>query len=409
MSILCNIHELYTICNYSFILNKSFDSFIPFRGVMTIICGDCLDVMKNMGDNSISCIVTDPPYGLSFMGKEWDHQVPGIEYWQECLRIVKPGGYLLAMGGTRTYHRLTCAIEDAGWEIRDCLMWIYGSGFPKSHNHFGIEGYGTALKPAHEPIIMAMKLCEGTFKQNAEKWGQAGINIDGCRIEGNWDRCSTTRDDIRSGNFIKDSPQKIECDPQSCHPKGRWPANVLFDEEAAALLDEQSGVSRTSSGMKKPNHPTLEIYGKYNPQPNLISGYSDFGGASRFFYCAKASSGERNEGLEGLPQINKPLMGEFKDNPGRDTPKSSPTPRQNHHPTVKPLKLMEYLIRLVMPPKEGILLDPFAGSGTTILAAKNLGFAGIGIEKSEEYCEIARARIDNMDKIKENTQLEFEY
>lgn len=147
-----------------------------------IIHGDCLEEMKKMGDNSISCIVTDPPYGLGFMGKKWDARVPQDEIWKEALRITKPGGHILAFGGSRTYHRLTCAIEDAGWEIRDCIMWIYGSGFPKSHNHFGIEGYGTTLKPAHEPIIMGMKLCDGTFKENAEKWGQAGININDCRI-----------------------------------------------------------------------------------------------------------------------------------------------------------------------------------------------------------------------------------
>lgn len=147
-----------------------------------IILGDCLEVVKTFPDNHFSAVVTDPPYGLNFMDKKWDHGIPGTEIWAECLRVCKPGGFLLAFGGTRTYHSLTCAIEDAGWEIRDCLMWIYGSGFPKSHNHFGIEGYGTCLKPAYEPIIMAMKPCDGTFKQNAEKWGQAGININACRI-----------------------------------------------------------------------------------------------------------------------------------------------------------------------------------------------------------------------------------
>ena len=149
---------------------------------MNVIHGDCLEEMRKMESNSISAIVTDPPYGLHFMGKEWDADLPDHDIWKEALRIAKPGSFLLSFGGTRTYHRLTCAIEDAGWEIRDCLMWLYGNGFPKSHNHFGVEGYGTALKPAYEPIIMAMKKCDGTFKQNAEKWGQSGINIDGCRI-----------------------------------------------------------------------------------------------------------------------------------------------------------------------------------------------------------------------------------
>ena len=304
-----------------------------------IVQGDCLEVMKSYPDNHFSCVVTDPPYGISFMGKGWDYCVPGVEYWKECLRVVKPGGYILAMGGTRTVHRLTCAIEDSGFQIRDCLMWIYGSGFPKSHNHFGLEGYGTAIKPAYEPIIMAMKPCDGTFKQNIQKWGQAGINIDECRIEGKWERSTTHRDDIRGGSFIKDSYKTIACAPQKSNEKGRWPANVLFDEEAATILDEQSGIGKSGSSVS-----------------GTVSS-----GASRFFYCAKAGASERGD--------------------------------SNNHPTVKPLKLMEYLIKLVMPPKDGILLDPFSGSGTTILAAKRMGHRAVGLEKSLEYCEIAKSRV----------------
>lgn len=330
-----------------------------------IIQGDCLEVMRSMDDNSISAVVTDPPYGLSFMGKGWDQKVPGPEYWQECLRISKPGSFLIAMGGTRTFHRLTSAIEDSGWEIRDCISWLYGSGFPKSHNHFGIEGYGTALKPAWEPIIMAMKPCDGTFKQNAEKWGQAGINIDKSRIGNNG---GTTK-----GSFPKEESKGIygngingKCEISQLN-KGRWPANIILDEEAAEMLGEPS----------------------------------------RFFYCAKASSRERNEGLEELElkEIHRygAGIGEGK------TPKA-PALDKNNHPTVKPLKLMEYLIKLVMPTSGGILLDPFAGSGTTILAAKRLGFEAIGIEKDPEYCKIAKARIDNFkekDILKENQQVEL--
>lgn len=330
-----------------------------------IVNGDCLEEMRKMETNSISCIVTDPPYGLGFMGKEWDAGLPHADIWKEALRVVKPGGHLLSFGGTRTYHRLTCAIEDSGWEIRDCLQWIYGSGFPKSHNHFGIEGYGTALKPAYEPIIMAMKPCDGTFKQNAQKWGQAGINIDDCRIG------TETRDNPEAG-FIRrgrtDEEVFLGVDknrPQGSHKvKGRWPANVLFDEQAAQLLDEQSGMSPSSDAV---NHETKiggAVCGWSTAQKYLRSGgHTDSGGASRFFYCAKTSSRERGEG--------------------------------NTHPTVKPLKLMEYLITLVMPPKDGVLLDPFAGSGSTILAAHRLGLKAIGIEKSPEYCEIARDRIAN--------------
>ena len=322
-----------------------------------IINGDCLEEMRKMEANSISCIVTDPPYGLSFMGKGWDHEVPGIEYWIECLRITKPGGHLLAMGGTRTFHRLTSAIEDSGYEIRDTLAWIYGSGFPKSHNHFGIEGYGTALKPAYEPIIMAMKPCDGTFAQNAQKWGQAGINIDGCRIGSEDTRSIASKTSFGLINDDSWKPKEVIAGSS----EGRWPANVLFDEEAAKMLDEQSG--NLKSGAHKPllTPKKNEVFGKYeftNPNYHCTS---NSGGASRFFYCAKASSRERGDG--------------------------------NNHPTVKPLKLMEYLIKLVVPPTDVVLLDPFAGSGSTILAAHRLGIKAIGIEKSAEYCEIARARL----------------
>lgn len=357
------------------------------NGFQEILHGDCLQVMKCYDDNHFSSIVTDPPYGLKFMGKSWDHGVPGVEFWQEMLRIAKPGAFLLAFGGSRTYHRLICAIEDAGWEIRDCIMWIYGSGFPKSHNHFGIEGYGTALKPAYEPIIMAMKPCDGTFKQNAERWGQAGINIDGCRIPSSesWERDCTNQNMIvhalcdRKGVF------------KQSNNLGRWPANIILDEEAGALLDEKSG--NLKSGHVKPlaKIKSNKIFGNYN-QANINEFAPSVGGASRFFYCPKASTRERNEGLEGLPLQQAGI----KNNSGRGFSESDPHKEiqyKNNHPTVKPLKLMEYLIKLVMPPKDGILLDPFAGSGSTILAAKNLGFSAVGIEKDEDYCKIARARI----------------
>ena len=338
---------------------------------MSIICGDCLEEMRKMEDNSVSAIVTNPPYGLSFMGKGWDHAVPDVNYWKEAFRICKPGSFLIAMGGARTFHQLTCAIEDAGFEIRDCISWLYGSGFPKSHNHFGIEGYGTALKPAWEPCIVAMKKCDGTFKQNAEKWGQAGINIDACRIPTNeklsggtingptsvsegWDR-PWKHDESRKEELIAHAKEKIA----KSESLGRWPANVIFNEEAASQLGEPS----------------------------------------RFFYCAKTSSSERNEGLEGLEGF-KCGVGALRDsNRGKIA--------KNTHPTVKPIKLMEYLIKLVMPPKDGILLDPFAGSGSTILAAHRLGMKAIGIEKQPEYCEIARARLLSAEGIDPDNQLDL--
>lgn len=338
---------------------------------MKIINGDCLEVMKSFEDNSISCIVTDPPYGLKFMGKDWDYEIPGIPFWKEALRVCKPGANLLAFGGTRTYHRLTCAIEGAGWEIRDCIMWVYGSGFPKSHNHFGIKGFGTALKPAYEPIILAMKPCDGTFKQNAEKWGQAGINIDGCRIETS-DQYSYPNGAGGNGfhGGVGRPPDGTRIDEVKNNPNCRWPANIIFDEEAGKILDEQSGILK-SGEVKEYKRKSNDQYSGSFPDNTSIS-LANSGGASRFFYCPKASSSERNEGLY-----------EFK------------LTQQNHHPTVKPLKLMEYLIKLVMPPKDGILLDPFCGSGTTILAAKRLGFEAIGIEKNEEYSRIASGRVEN--------------
>ena len=348
-----------------------------------IILGDCLEVVKTFPDNHFSAVVTDPPYGLNFMDKKWDHGIPGTEIWAECLRVCKPGGFLLAFGGTRTYHSLTCAIEDAGWEIRDCLMWIYGSGFPKSHNHFGIEGYGTCLKPAYEPIIMAMKPCDGTFKQNAEKWGQAGININACRIATDQNLGRTTS----SNTLYEGGWKKIERpNPEG----GRWPANILFDEEATKSLDEQSGVLTSGSGRKRSfNSHSLYEHG-LKSSDQQFQGSS--GGASRFFYCAKASSRERNEGLQALPYQ---IRGALNATVHGDSRTGKKTIQKNNHPTVKPLKLMEYLIKLISPPKDVLILDPFAGSGTTLLACKNLGISGIGIEKEKEYAEIARKRIEN--------------
>ena len=357
-----------------------------------ILNGDCLEVMKTFPDNHFTGIVTDPPYGLHFMGKDWDSCIASVPYWEEMLRIVKPGGHLLSFGAPRLYHRMACMIEDPGWEIRDCLMWIFGSGFPKSHNHFGFEGYGTALKPAYEPIIMAMKPLDGTFKQNAEKWGQAGINIDGCRIPIN------SKDDIHSKN--PHTQNKGENNIYGLHkgssyevPKGRWPANLILDEEAAKMLDEQSGILKTGSMNPQLHRKKNSIYSKFSTaSPNGQIGST--GGASRFFYCAKASSRERNEGLEGLPSKAQTTYGEMKGTETHSENRQSLV--KNIHPTVKPLALMRYLITLIAPPTNALILDPFAGSGSTIVAAKQLGISAIGIEKQPEYAEIARKRVENV-------------
>ena len=351
-----------------------------------IIHNDCLIAMKEMEDNSIDFIVTDPPYGISFMGKKWDYGIPNEEYWREMLRILKPGSHLAAMGGSRTFHRLTSKIEDSGFEIRDCIMWLYGSGFPKSHNNFGSKGYGTALKPSYEPIIIAMKPLEGTYKQNFEKWGVGGINIDGCRIRTDDNICIPTGNQNNSiyksglSNYIPNEK-----------PIGRWPANLILDEESAEQLDQMTGISKSSNAIRKNNRPLANCLGKYNPDET--SGYSDSGGCSRFFYCAKASSSERNKGLEGMPlKESSGCYGEFEgDGRGRQTEHS---PRQNTHPTVKPISLMKYIITLLAPPGSPILLDPFCGSGSTICAAKELGISAIGIEKEKEYVEIATKRVD---------------
>ena len=337
---------------------------------MKLLLGDCLDKLKELDDNSVDSIVTDPPYGLSFMGKKWDYDVPSTEIWEECIRVLKPGGHLLSFAGSRTYHRMAVRIEDAGFEIRDQIMWVYGSGFPKSHN-IGhkvedMQGWGTALKPAHEPIVMARKPFSGTVADNVLEWGTGGINIDGCRIDGgerdarenntSWgiDRIGVETD-IKGNKAIGKTTL------------GRFPANIIFDEEAGKILDEQSGISKSSGGSGDKSMGALGKNGKYgnyalDVKPANLGGLGDTGGASRFFYCPKTSKSDRSEG--------------------------------NTHPTVKPTDLMGYLIRLVTP-KGGVVLDPFMGSGSTGKGAVREGMVFIGIERESEYFEIAEARIQN--------------
>jgi DNA modification methylase len=368
-----------------------------------IIQGDCLDVMKTYPDNHFTGIVTDPPYGISFLGKDWDHSIPGVPYWQEALRICKPGAHLLAFAGTRTFHRLACALEDAGWEIRDCINWMYGSGFPKSHN-FGKkigdewQGYGTALKPAWEPILVCMKPCDGTFANNAETHGLAGINIDACRIgveggtkrSGQADYPKTEQGTVdRSIHWARTGHSINQLD------KGRWPANVILDEEAGEMLDGQSGELKSRIFYSQGTNSTT-FNGCLGRNPKLrtdTKGYTDSGGASRFFYCAKPSPSERDEGMGESPIFESQTLYGCT-SPGRNVPKHGGK-RKNNHPTVKPIKLMQYLLKLIAPPKNALILDPFAGSGSTLVAACKLGIDCVGIELSAEYCEIARARLEN--------------
>lgn len=350
-----------------------------------LLVGDCVEQMRTLDAERVDAVITDPPYGLTFMGKDWDNYgTPlGFQQWTaqwaaEAYRVLKPGGYLLAFGGTRTYHRLAAGVEDAGFEIRDCLLWLYGSGFPKSLNLKGEwEGWGTALKPAVEPIVMARKPLIGTVAENVQRYGTGAININATRV-GTEERfnnpggISTANGvyGIRFGNIEGNTVN------------GRWPANVLLDEEAAAMLGEQSGESVSQAAMMQAG-PESEGWGLHTRQPG-VRGHNDSGGASRFFYVAKAARGERNFGLDGF-NTEVAGTGALRDG-GRES-----KPRANTHPTVKPVALMAYLIRMVAR-KGSVILDPFMGSGTTAVAAIQEGVAWIGCEREAEYVKIIEGR-----------------
>ena len=362
--------------------------------------GNCLDVLKTMDDNSVDSIVCDPPYGLSFMGSKWDYDVPSVQIWRECLRVLKHGGHLLAFSGTRTYHRMVVNIEDAGFEVRDCIQWLYGSGFPKSLNVGG--GWGTALKPANEPICLARKPLIGTVAENILEYGTGAMNIDECRVG---DIVQDTSKNGRSADKHKNTVYEsgLKEDFEGEITVGRWPANVIFDEEAAKILDEQSGFSKSAEPKMRHSPQGFgqgNVFGEGTITNRMAVEYGDSGGASRFFYCAKANKKEREAGLDAL---ETKLFGQSggaqaalgreegeydKDSVGLNTIKK----RKNNHPTVKPVDLMRYLCRLITPP-EGIVLDPFMGSGTTGIAACLEGFNFVGIELNEDYLEIARHRI----------------
>ena len=406
-------------------------------GNANIYLGNNLDILPELQSNSVDSIVCDPPYELGFMGKSWDSSgiAYSVELWEQCLRVLKPGGHLLAFGGTRTWHRLAVAIEDAGFEIRDNIAWLYGSGFPKSHNisiaidkqsgamghrgkrfensglrrqgkdvpdPIGIEahkpvtdeakqwdGWGTALKPAHEPIVVARKPLIGTVAQNVLKYGVGGLNIDATRIgtgEGvvTFDRTARTTEgntyDLGTVTGMRNSDQ------------GRFPANIILDETTAELLDEQTATLKGATGRTirtkgAPFTPHGTSTGELIPSPV----YGDSGGASRFFYVSKASKRDRNEGLDELP--DQMLTGRDEGQDDRQVPyKTRSNPVKNTHPTVKPTALMQYLIRLVTP-EGGVVLDPFAGSGSTGKAAILEGKRFIGIELTAEYLPIIEGRL----------------
>jgi site-specific DNA-methyltransferase (adenine-specific) len=336
----------------------------------TVIHGDCLEVMAAMEAESVDAIVTDPPYGLSFMGQHWDRGVPNVDFWRAMFRVARPGAYLLSFGGTRTIHRITANIEDAGWVIRDLLVWAYASGYPKSR---------ASLKPAWEPIVMARK----------PGGPPSGLNIDDCRIPFASDEDAAGAaaglwGDGEGSWYAKPREGYVPVVPAK---PGRWPANVLltdpiFDGGFLGVVGGGESVStvRTSEDRDEPG--VTWSLGRSGVTPR---GVADAGGYSRFFVIPKADASDREPvlgSLSGLDHVDRVagVVG---------------TTRRNYHPTVKPTELMRHLVRLVTP-ADGVVLDPFLGSGTTVLAAAEEGFGSVGIEREAGYVAIAEARLNGV-------------
>jgi len=345
---------------------------------MKLLLGDSLHVLQSLPAESIDSVVTDPPYGLAFMGKRWDYDVPSVDLWREVFRVLKPGGHLLAFAGTRTQHRMAVNIENAGFEIRDMIAWVYGSGFPKSHNlKDSWKGWGTALKPALEPITVARKPFKGSVASNVLEWGTGAINVDGCRVgtEQRLHRDATAKTTTSQFGAMGGSKAL------GTFSLGRWPANLIHDgsEEVTGLFPE------TSSGSRVGEYRNGSFSSGVVSTPLIGSS----GSAARFFYCAKASKAERSAGLEHREPAT---VSDGRTAPNDTAYQRDQTPRRNIHPTVKPIALMRYLVRLVTPPG-GTVLDPFMGSGTTGIAAALERFDFVGIERDPEYLEIAQARI----------------
>jgi site-specific DNA-methyltransferase (adenine-specific) len=483
-----------------------------------LMLGDNIESLKKLPDNSIDSIVSDPPYGLSFMNKKWDYDVPSVEFWKEVYRVLKPGGHVLSFGGTRTYHRMTVNIEDAGFEIRDQIMWLYGSGFPKSHNigkavdklqgndrvggkvttrsidgnSYGstdtrwdveaskgqspYEGWGTALKPANEPICVARKpLSEKSVAENVLKWGTGGINVDGCRVGSEMIQSSLVKPEKNTHhNYTGTDDSNALYDEDGNRLKGevnegRFPANIILEcicdevikgEKGEVkkttrgksfgdvtygdldrnkivegidnyndkgdihtnpmcpcyLMDEQSGVSKPKKERtgRKGGTNESDFSKAISADPDFIGRWpgDNGGGASRFFYQAKVSKAERNMGLdefEGKEQFGQDgkqkcskcnkwnSAGDNRELCSCEEPEWIRPINKNTHPTVKPVSLMAYLCRLITPPN-GIVLDPFMGSGSTGIAAQLEGFRFCGMEMDEDYFKIASARIENFEE-----------
>ncbi|MEG0064740.1 MAG: site-specific DNA-methyltransferase [Pseudomonas sp.] len=411
--------------------------------------GDCLDTLRALPDNSVDSVVTDPPYGIRFMGKSWDgadiearaairasapsrdsacgvtgghrsiaaeagkydltpaamlaFQAFTLEWASECLRVLKPGGHLLSFAAARTYHHMAVGIEMAGFEIRDQIMWVFGSGFPKSHNLKGDRaGWGTALKPAHEPICMARKPLIGTVLANVEAFGTGALNIDACRVSPTGERLGggdesgkASKPDgwqrpwMESAEHVASHNAKVTSNVEKATALGRWPANLIHDgsPEVVAMFPAEAGASAPVKGTE----PTANGFSgavAYSGMRERVEGafHGDSCSAARFFYCAKTSRRDRNEGLvDPGPQFKRGTTLRKVEN--TDT-------KGNTHPTVKPTDLMAYLCRIITPPG-GVVLDPFTGSGSTGKAAMREGFRFIGCELDESYMAIAKARIEH--------------
>lgn len=398
-------------------------------GPVTLYLGDNIPILRAMRANTVDAFVTDSPYGLGFMGKEWDtftpekvlanarkafqvgagrlrdHENPNIrgrshspalspsqveydrsiegqrafQFWcfewaREVFRVLKPGGHLLACGAPRSSHRMVCGIEDAGFEIRDCIAWLFGQGFPKSMNLDGeYAGWGTALKPGHEPICVARKPFDAPLDEHMRRWGVGALNIDRCRIEG-------PRDDEREPDL------------------GRWPPNVALDAAAAAMLDEHAGVRKSGANPTRRHSAKFQrIFQRFQGNEVCVPARGeDVGGASRFFFCPKPSRRERDFGCDELPMLTPGQCTDREDGSLGLTPYAGAGRSgggRNPHPTVKPVNLMRWLIWLVTPPG-GVVADCFLGSGTTGMAAVVDGYTFIGIEKEPEYMRVADARIE---------------
>lgn len=471
--------------------------------------GDVERVLAGVADCSFDALLCDPPYGFSFMGKAWDYSVPSVDLWRECLRVLKPGAPLVAFGGSRTYHRLACGIEDAGFELRDQLMWLYGKGFPKSQNiglaidkaagatrevvginedrlrrkpngmqtagatAYGYaqaqqetnaditapatalaqqwDGWGTALKPAFEPIVLARKPLDGTMAANIARWGVGGLAIDACRVEGESTRRSNTAEMGYSGGNLASSYE-------TGSDAGRWPANLLLSHSESCRFTGQTRTVKNGTAVKhngvvagtgasfgiakapgtpdagygeqecevwecaddcpiarldeeagdRPSRPSVTRHGggggmlpgaplKGVPRPD--SGYADSGGPSRFFFCSKVSTEEREFGCETLPMRSAGEMtgDREEESAGLESPRTGAGRTggaRNHHPTLKPISLTTWLACLIMPPTGGRILVPFAGAGSEIIGCLRAGWTEVvGIERDHEYAEIARRRI----------------